>query len=115
VPNVFQCVSHVQIRMGASPLVEQAIKPLVVLDAAVFCFDELGQEDSPTCWQTLPGFGEGCIPGFSKSGRAVMLIQSAQLSVASVQDLQQVGLTCSSLPKVQLAQETLEVPPPPFD
>jgi|LauGreDrversion2_3_1035106.scaffolds.fasta_scaffold120172_1 hypothetical protein len=88
--------------MGASSAVEQALKPLVVLDAAVFCRDELAQEDSPTCWQTLPGFGEGCIPGFSKSGRAVILIQSAQLSVASVQDLQRVGLSCSRLPKVQL-------------
>jgi hypothetical protein len=91
-------VLHGQIRMGASQAVEQALKPLVVLDAAVFCRDELDQDDSQPYWQTLPGFGEGCIPGFCKSGRAVMLIQSALLSVTSVQDLQLAGLTCSRLP-----------------
>ena len=53
----------VQIQLGASPLVAEALRPRVVLDAAVFCKEELmeqpdGHETDGPCWQTMQGFGE---------------------------------------------------------
>jgi hypothetical protein len=54
--------------------------------------------ENALCWQTIPGFGEGSIPGFSNSGRAVVLIKSAQLAGASVHDLRHSGVTCTKLP-----------------
>jgi hypothetical protein len=48
----------VQIQLGASPLVAEALRPRVVLDAAVFCKEELMEQPDGPCWQTMQGFGE---------------------------------------------------------
>jgi hypothetical protein len=49
---------HLQIQLGATASVTNTLKPRVVLDAAVFCRDELQEQGSGPYWQTLPGFGE---------------------------------------------------------
>ena len=85
----------VQIRLGESSTVTESVAPLVVLDAAVFCRDNWEEE---ACWQTMPGFSEGSIPGFTMCGRAVMLIKSVQLGVDSVEDLHRLGISAFKLP-----------------
>jgi hypothetical protein len=89
---------HAQIQLSASGAVTETLEPLVVLDAAVFFKEELEDQVS---WQTLPGFGEGSIPGFNSFGRAVMLVKSAQLPVKSIEDMGRAGVTTFRLPTSQ--------------
>ena len=61
------------------PALLNLLQPRAVLDAAVR-FPQGGAADGGDVWHTLPGFGEGTLPGLTSRGRHLLLIQSAQVS-----------------------------------